>query len=205
MTEVAVKIPVQAMRTTFDPEPAPASSRTMAIYIACILSMVGILLLDLRIPLGVAVVILYNAVILLALRTRSRGFILALAIVASVLTVFPLFQKEPIDEMWKAISNRSLAVFSIWAEVYLGLQRWGTEEKREHALREREKALEEVRVLQGFLPICASCKRIRDLEGSWTALEKYISEHSEVMFSHGLCPECTRKLFPQLFDPQQRR
>lgn len=193
------------MKTIFDPEPAPASTRTVAIYIGCVMSMGGILVLDLKIPLGVAVVILYNAVILLALTTGSKRFILSLAIAASALTVFPLFQKEPIDEMWKAISNRSLALFSIWAEVYLGLQRLGTEKKREHALREREKAMEEVRVLQGFLPICASCKRIRDLEGSWTALEKYITEHSEVMFSHGLCPECTRKLFPQLFDPQQRR
>jgi hypothetical protein len=193
------------MKNVSDPEPAPAPTRTVGIYIGCAMSMAGILVLDLKIPLGVAVVILYNAVILLALNTRSKRFILSLAIVASLLTVFPLFHKESIDEMWKAICNRSLALFAIWAEVYLGLQRWGTEEKREHALREREKAMEEVRVLQGFLPICASCKRIRDLEGSWTLLEKYISEHSEVMFSHGLCPECTRKLFPQLFDPQQRR
>jgi hypothetical protein len=58
------------------------------------------------------------------------------------------------------------------------------------------KALEEVKTLSGFLPICASCKKIRDDKGYWNQIEAYISEHSEVEFSHGICPECIKKLYP---------
>ena len=59
-------------------------------------------------------------------------------------------------------------------------------------------ALAEVKVLSGFLPICASCKKIRDDKGYWNKLEAYIREHSEVEFSHSICPECARKLYPDI-------
>jgi DNA-binding LacI/PurR family transcriptional regulator len=58
-----------------------------------------------------------------------------------------------------------------------------------------------VKTLSGFLPICASCKKIRDDKGYWNQVEAYISEHSEVEFSHGLCPECARKLYPDIEQP----
>jgi len=59
-------------------------------------------------------------------------------------------------------------------------------------------ALAKVKTLSGFLPICASCKKIRDDKGYWNQIEAYLSAHSEVEFSHSLCPECARKLFPDL-------
>jgi CheY-like chemotaxis protein len=59
-------------------------------------------------------------------------------------------------------------------------------------------ALAKVRVLSGFLPTCASCKKIRDDSGQWSPMEVYIREHSEAEFSHGLCPECARRLYPDL-------
>jgi DNA-binding response OmpR family regulator len=62
---------------------------------------------------------------------------------------------------------------------------------------ELQKALDEIKVLQGFIPICASCKRIRNDEGYWEQLETYISNHSEAVFSHGCCEECARKLYPE--------
>ncbi len=55
---------------------------------------------------------------------------------------------------------------------------------------ELEEALAEVERLSGFLSICSFCKKIRDEKGNWQQLEKYISEHSEAVFSHGMCPEC---------------
>jgi AmiR/NasT family two-component response regulator len=64
---------------------------------------------------------------------------------------------------------------------------------------ELQDALARVRTLSGLLPICASCKKIRDDEGYWTQLEAYIQEHSDVLFSHGLCPECAKKLYPEVF------
>lgn len=59
-------------------------------------------------------------------------------------------------------------------------------------------ALNKIKMLNGLLPICASCKKIRDDKGYWTQIEKYISEHSEATFSHGICPECAKKLYPFL-------
>jgi two-component system, response regulator PdtaR len=63
-----------------------------------------------------------------------------------------------------------------------------------------QKALEEVKTLSGLLPICASCKRIRNEEdGSWQAIEDYIAKHSEADFTHGICPECANRLYPELY------
>jgi sigma-B regulation protein RsbU (phosphoserine phosphatase) len=60
-----------------------------------------------------------------------------------------------------------------------------------------QEALENVRKLSGLLPICSSCKKIRDDKGYWKQIEQYISEHSEALFSHGICPDCVKKLYPQ--------
>ena len=61
---------------------------------------------------------------------------------------------------------------------------------------ELRKALDEINTLRGFLPICVSCKNIRDDKGYWHQVESYIRNHSEVEFSHSLCPECSPKYFP---------
>ena len=53
-----------------------------------------------------------------------------------------------------------------------------------------------IRILEGFIPICASCKKIRNNEDQWEQMEKYIAQHSLAQFSHSICPECTRKLYP---------
>lgn len=61
---------------------------------------------------------------------------------------------------------------------------------------ELEQALREVKVLRGILPICSRCKKIRDDQGRWHAVESYITAHSEADFSHGVCPECLNKHYP---------
>jgi K+-sensing histidine kinase KdpD len=71
-------------------------------------------------------------------------------------------------------------------------------ERAERAAEETAAALEHVRVLSGLLPICASCKKIRDRGGSWQQLEAYIRSHSEAEFTHGLCPDCAREYESQL-------
>jgi hypothetical protein len=72
--------------------------------------------------------------------------------------------------------------------------------KRTEELRLRNEelstALGNVKQLSGLLPICASCKKIRDDGGYWNQLEQYISDHSEVGFSHGICPDCVETMFP---------
>jgi len=60
-------------------------------------------------------------------------------------------------------------------------------------------------MLSGLLPICASCKKIRDDKGYWNQIETFIRDHSEAHFSHGICPECARKEYPDLFDDTARR
>ena len=59
-----------------------------------------------------------------------------------------------------------------------------------------EDALGSVKTLTGLLPICASCKKIRDDQGYWNQIEVYVRDHSEADFSHGLCPDCERRLYP---------
>jgi hypothetical protein len=61
---------------------------------------------------------------------------------------------------------------------------------------ELQETLSTVRTLSGLLPICSACKKIRDDRGYWTQIETYIHEHAEVAFSHGICPDCARKLYP---------
>jgi hypothetical protein len=58
----------------------------------------------------------------------------------------------------------------------------------------------EIKTLRGFIPICSVCKKIRDDEGFWQKIEKYIQEHSEARFSHGICPECLKTTYPELED-----
>lgn len=65
---------------------------------------------------------------------------------------------------------------------------------------ELRKARDEIAVLRGIIPICASCKNIRDDEGYWQRIEDYIASHSAVEFSHGLCPDCVIKLYPEYAD-----
>lgn len=60
---------------------------------------------------------------------------------------------------------------------------------------ELEKALSEIKVLQGFIPICSYCKKIRDDAGLWQQLESYIMQHSEASFTHGICEPCAKKHF----------
>jgi DNA-binding NtrC family response regulator len=73
------------------------------------------------------------------------------------------------------------------------------EEVREKLIHELQDALAEIKTLRGILPICSSCKKIRDDEGYWHQVEVYIRDHSEAEFSHGLCPKCAKKLYPELF------
>ena len=78
-------------------------------------------------------------------------------------------------------------------------ERKKAEKEREKLIRELQQALKNVKALSGLLPICASCKKIRDDEGYWKQIESYISAHSEAEFSHGICPDCLEKLYPDVY------
>jgi PAS domain S-box-containing protein len=74
------------------------------------------------------------------------------------------------------------------------------EEERRKLTHELQDALTKIKRLRGLLPICASCKKIRDDKGYWNELEAYISEHSEAEITHGFCPDCMKKLYGVVLD-----
>ncbi len=79
------------------------------------------------------------------------------------------------------------------ARVSVGVRVAQLQLKLAERVRELEDALAKVKTLSGMLPICASCKKIRDDKGYWTQIESYLRHHSEAEFSHGVCPDCAKK------------
>jgi hypothetical protein len=101
-----------------------------------------------------------------------------------------------------------MAHFALWLVGMTGLvfgarnlrghlqARQRAEAERERLIAELQKALANVKTLRGLIPICSSCKKVRDDQGYWTQLETYLAQHSEAEFSHGLCLDCMRRLYP---------
>ena len=73
-------------------------------------------------------------------------------------------------------------------------------QERDRLLHELQAAMTNVKTLTGLLPMCVSCKRIRNDQGYWDQVETYITKRSDAKFSHGTCPECARRMYPGLFD-----
>ncbi|HIJ77889.1 MAG: hypothetical protein OEY01_01100 [Desulfobulbaceae bacterium] len=123
---------------------------------------------------------------------------------------------EGMTSVWQALAPFSGAIntatfivifaFSIYfnrsRKVHIEIQRH--REQLEAMVRERtqelQKAQAEVKILSGFLPICSSCKKIRDDQGYWSQIEEYIRDHSEAEFTHSICPDCVNRLYPGLKD-----
>ena len=73
-----------------------------------------------------------------------------------------------------------------------------TEMEREDLIRKLQTALVKIKTLRGLVPICASCKKIRDDQGFWHQVEVYVRDHTEANFSHSICPACAKELYPEL-------
>jgi hypothetical protein len=93
----------------------------------------------------------------------------------------------------------------IAGSIGVALMRKQAEEEREKLILDLQNALAEVKKLSGMLPICASCKKIRDDKGYWSQIESYIKEHADVEFSHGICPECAERLYPDIFNRLKKK
>ncbi len=107
-------------------------------------------------------------------------------------TTFPVsVHSSPLRENGKVVA--SVTTFRDITE------RKRIEQERERLIAELQKALAEIRTLRGILPICSSCKKIRDDKGAWHQMEAYIHEHTNVEFSHGLCKECAQKIYPRYY------
>jgi len=96
-------------------------------------------------------------------------------------------------------------LMSVAGQVSVAIDRKQLEEKQQILIQELQNALDDVKTLQGIIPICSHCKNIRDDKGYWNRLESYIQKHSDALFSHGICPDCVEKLYgdEEWFDPDQ--
>lgn len=95
----------------------------------------------------------------------------------------------------KDVDGRALATVSAGEDI---TDEKVYDENREKLIMQLQKALENIKTLKGLIPICSWCKKIRNDEGYWLHLEKYLKEHTEAEFTHGMCPECYEKMKKEL-------
>ena len=98
----------------------------------------------------------------------------------------------------------SFAIFNGVIGLYYGTIKQADLAK-EKLINELQDALSEVKKLSGMLPICSSCKKIRDDEGYWQQIEEYIRDHSEADFTHGICNECVKELYPEFYKKFEKK
>ena len=77
------------------------------------------------------------------------------------------------------------------------------EEEQRKLIAQLREALENIKTLRGIIPICSSCKKVRDDDGYWEQVESYVRQHSLAQFSHGICPDCAQKLYPEYISKKQ--
>lgn len=109
-------------------------------------------------------------------------------------------------ERWELDEVITVVFFIVFASAIFSLRRWKEFRDANNLLLQRnkdlQKALSEIKQLRGIIPICSSCKNIRDDQGFWQQVELYICDHSEAEFTHGICPECMEKLYPELSEKE---
>ena len=113
---------------------------------------------------------------------------------------------DEFDDLAEAFNNMSEALGATRAELDrtiadLRQSQQGLENRVEERTRQLQAALDKMEVLRGLLPMCSSCKKIRDDQGYWKRVECFVTEHTGARFSHGICPECYSKLYGQLDAP----
>jgi CheY-like chemotaxis protein len=109
---------------------------------------------------------------------------------------------EPYGFVLKPFDDRELSAVIQMALYKAEIEGALRKKERELAKQNRQlkRALEEIKIISGLLPICSRCKKIRDDEGYWHQVEQYIQDHSKIKFSHSLCPECAKHLYPDIAD-----
>lgn len=163
---------------------ALGAGRVTAAYVLVLLTF-G---LDVLLPLGTVIWFFYLiplGFVAMWSSPKQSSHVMILAAICTVLTWIGFFLSPLDDNVWPAIANRLFAVTVIGITVMLSLA--------------RKRAEDTLKVLQGLLPICSYCKKIRDVNGYWEQIERYIAARSEADFTHGMCPDCGAKHFPDVF------
>jgi PAS domain S-box-containing protein len=107
--------------------------------------------------------------------------------------------ETPIDEKAAPITDDKGIITGVVLILQNVSQRVRFEKARENLITELQETLAKVKTLSGLLPICTACKQIRDDQGYWHQVENYLRDHSDTEFTHGICPDCARKLYPQIY------
>lgn len=133
------------------------------------------------------------------IETGSTNFILWLGITISLLLFGMVLSLTKSRSQAIALADTTVdlekANIGLRKEI---IERKQAEEQRNKLVSDLKKTLSEVKTLRGFLPICSHCKKIRDDKGYWNQIESYIRDRSDAEFSHGICPECAKKLYPDM-------
>lgn len=177
-----------------------AIRRNWFLLAVCTGASLAICLTDCLIPRGFVISSAYAVVVAITVAARSRQFTLAITVETTVLTVVGTIFSPAGVHASLVLVNRSISVLVAWMIAWLLLRAMRFDEARQQAALAREAALDELKVLQGILPICSRCKKIRDDAGRWESLEVYIAEHSQAAFTHGICKDCARELYGDLID-----
>ena len=157
------------------------------------------------IPVAVALFIPWGAALHLLWLAGSLALIAAFAVSGLLLELST--RQEQRDFVLGTVIGGTVSVVGRWFTHRLRLAAF-EQEQRLHEQRatlrrlnrELEETLRHVHRLEGLLPICAGCKAIRDEEGRWVPVERYVGARSAAEFSHGLCPDCTARLYPEYAD-----
>jgi len=126
------------------------------------------------------------------------GYTASLALVGLLLAASSAERRRTAEELRRIGQDLDIRVRERTADLQEELGR------RRRAQEELQGALQNVKTLSGLLPICASCKKIRDDGGYWTQVERYLTEHTQAQFSHGLCPDCFAELYPDIADKYEQ-
>lgn len=105
------------------------------------------------------------------------------------------FEVGAVDYITKPFNSAELL-----ARVRTHVSLYRANKRNEFLIAELRNALSQVKTLSGLLPICSGCKQIRDDDGYWRQVESYLADHADVTFTHGICPTCVRKQYPDLAD-----
>lgn len=125
-----------------------------------------------------------EAIVMLILSYRPSSSLFKIALLdATVLsiTVFPMLFFLMLKPMRNYLNQRIII-----------------EKEKEELIEQLKNTIAEIKVLKGIIPICASCKNVRTDQGFWQQVEVYVRDHSEAKFSHGICPDCKEKIYPNL-------
>lgn len=126
------------------------------------------------------------------IRAQYRVPLIYLTSHADAATIERAKKTQPFGYLIKPFANRELDT-----TIEMALYKHQAEMEREQLLVTLQEALARVTMLEGLLPICAWCKKIRDDKGYWQQMEQYIEHHSLAKFSHGICEDCLREKFPE--------